>query len=186
MVIHLAAQAERVLLDASPFFRFGEVGMKALIGLGKYLGNRAGVTLEVEHELERTAKRYPFLANLPGTGWPPPPPFELPPYRREELLDIKRADPDSRADQHLGEISTVLMAQELGDALTIIDDELGKKLCRFRHVPRISTATLAAEMTAAGACPDDLGFAVFDGASPDRAGRKAFDRALREVREALS
>lgn len=167
-----------MLLDASPIFRFAGAGVKALIALGKYLGETAGITGEVQYEIERNAERLTALQNLPRIGWPVPPPLSLPSSRIQEMLDLKKAHPGSHPDSDLGEISTVLMAQEIEASRVIMDDAFGRKLARFRHIENCSTAKLAAEMVAAEAINEELGFTVFDLASPADVGRKEFQAEL--------
>jgi hypothetical protein len=62
-----------------------------------------------------------------------------------------------------------------------MDDDLGKRLCRTRGIPRLSTAQLAAEMVVAEALDDATGFAVFDVATPAGVGREQFDEAVRRA-----
>ena len=78
------------------------------------------------------------------------------------MLDLKKAHPGHHPTSDLGEISTVLMAQEIGACRVIMDDAFGKRLARFRSIEVCSSAKLAAEMAKAGAIDEDLGFTVFD------------------------
>jgi hypothetical protein len=70
-----------------------------------------------------------------------------------------------------------------------MDDDLGKRLCRTRGVPRLSTAQLAAEMVVAEmvvaeALDDATGFAVFDVATPAGVGREQFDESISRAKDA--
>ena len=163
--------ADRILLDSSPFFRFAEAGQ--LIYLAGYLGKRACITLEVHQELERNAATYNDLRTLDRMNWPPEENrLALVPSLLEELFDILRSIQESGDHKlkHAGEISTVLMAQYLGGKLIVLDDIDGKHLARKRAVPRMSTAILAAEMVATKHITDDVGFKVYDLATPDHVG----------------
>jgi hypothetical protein len=176
---------DKVLLDSSSFFRFAEAGQ--LIYLAGYLRQRAYITLEVHAELERNAATYNDLRTLDRMHWPPKENrLTLPPALLEELFDILRGirEPGDHELKHAGEISTVLMAQHLGGKLIVLEDLDGKKLARKRNVPRISTAILAAEMVAAEHITDDLGFRVYDLATPDQVGEADWKKVVAEARAA--
>jgi hypothetical protein len=79
-------------------------------------------------------------------------------------------------------IATALLAGRLGDAVVIMDDDLGKRLCRTRGIPRLSRAQLVAEMVVTEALDDATGFAVFDAATRASAGREEFDESVRRAR----
>ena len=178
--------ADRVLLDSSSFFLFAAAGQ--LIYLAGYLGKRACITLEVEAELVRNAVRYKDLRTLDRMHWPAEEnPLALPPARLEELFDILRGiqEPGDHKLKHAGEISTVLMAQHLGGKLIVLEDLDGKQLAKKRHIPRISTAILAAEMVAMGYLTDELGFKVYDLATPAHVGKPEWARAVAEAKAAL-
>lgn len=178
--------ADRVLLDSSSFFVFARAGQ--LIYLAQYLGKRAYITQEVHGELELNAGKYPDLRTLGRMRWPlEENRLTLTPALMEELFDILRGiqDPGDHRLKHAGEISTVLMAEHLGGELIVLEDSDGKKLATRRKVPRMSTAILAAEMVAMEHLTDELGFAVYDIATPDGVGENEWTRAVREARAAL-
>jgi hypothetical protein len=179
--------ANIVLLDSSPFFNFCQGG--AVIYLMSYLAERAHITLEVNDELTRNAATYKDLQTLDRMRWPlESNRHELPAPLKQELLDILHGlqKPADHPLKHAGEISTVLMAQHLGGELIVLEDRDGKALAKQRQVPRMSSAMLAAEMTAANAIEEDVGYAVFDAATPTGVGRTEWERALAEARAAIT
>lgn len=184
-MIPVARTAARVLLDTSPFISFAQGG--ALFQLAGYLGNRAAVALDVAEELRRnSAGRFPELKTLGLLGWPPGEPLALPPELLADAADLRRlhSDPGAHEAANRGEIATALLAGRLGDAVVIMDDDLGKRLCRTRGIPRLSTAQLVAEMVVTEALDDATGFAVFDAATRASAGREEFDESVRRASEA--
>ena len=180
-MIPLARTTARVLLDTSPFISFAQGG--ALFQLAGYLGNRAAITLDVAEELRRNSTgRFPelktpgFLAGRPASRsrcrpicWPTPPICAASTRPPAPTIAANRGD------------ATALLAGRLADAVVIMDDDLGKRLCLTRGIPRLSTAQLAAEMVVAEALDDATGFAVFDAATPAGVGRKEFDEAVRRA-----
>jgi hypothetical protein len=175
-----AAQAELVLLDASVPHRFCDAQL--LPELIRYLRDNARVTPEVQDELRRNARRedYAGLRLLERANWPSPTDV-LPPEMRVEFEHIRRAvqqlgDPPER---HIGEISTVLMAQHLGADLVIMDDDLGKRLVRKKRLSRISTAQLVLEMVVEGALDEAQGLIAFN-LSSNSAGEAVFRKRLQE------
>jgi hypothetical protein len=179
--------ADRVLLDSSSFFVFANAGQ--LIYLAQYLGKRACITLEVHGELELNAGTYRDLRTLDRMNWPSKENrLTLPPALMEELFDILRGiqEPGDHPLKHAGEISTVLMAEHLGGKLIVLEDSDGKRLAKRRNVPRMSTAILAAEMVAMGHLTDELGFTVYDIATPDNVGQGEWRRAVAEATAARS
>lgn len=186
-MIAVAGRAERVLLDTSAFINFAEGG--ALIQLSAYLGGRAAVTLDVDAELRRNAAgRFPALKTLGILKWPPDEPVALSPQLLADAKALRGlySAPGAHEDANLGEIATALLAGQLGDAVVIMDDELGKRLCRTRNVARLSSAQLAAEMVAAAALDDETGLRVFDVATPRGVGRPDFDSSVERARNALA
>ncbi len=182
----VARGATRVLLDTSPFISFAEAG--ALIPLAQYLGDRAAVALDVDNELRRNAAvRFPQLKTLDMLRWPPGEPLSLPPDLLADAESLRRLHSPIGAHEaaNRGEIATALIAARLQDVVVVMDDELGKTLCRMRGVARLSTAQLAAEMVVAGGFDEDSGFGVFDAATPASAGRPAFDEAVARAKAAL-
>jgi hypothetical protein len=178
--------ATKVLLDSSPFFYFCDGGQ--VINLAGYLGKRAHITLEVDEELRRKSTQYIDLKTLQRMNWPPEDhKLELTAPLKQELLDILRAirKPGDHPLKNAGEISTVLMAQHLGGELVVLEDHEGKALALKRHVPRLSTAMLAAEMVALGAIAEPEGFAVYAAATPPHVGKKEWADALKRARAAV-
>ena len=182
----VARSATRVLLDTSPFISFAEGG--ALIPLAQYLGDRAAILLDVANELRRNAAgRFPQLKTLDMLGWPPGEPLSLPPDLLADAEALRRLHSPIGAHEtaNRGEIATSLVAARVEGAVVVMDDELGKKLCRMRGIDRLSTAQLAAEMVAADALDPTPGFAVFDIATPRDVGQTAFDAAVERAKAAL-
>lgn len=182
----VARSATTVLLDTSPFISFAEAG--ALIPLAQYLGDRAAIVLDVANELRRNAAgRFPQLKTLDMLRWPHGAPLSLPPDLLADAEALRRLHSPVGAHEaaNRGEIATALLAGRLQDAVVVMDDELGKRLCRMRGVDRLSTAQLTAEMVVAGTFDEASGFAVFGIATPDHVGRPAFDEAVRRAKAAL-
>jgi predicted nucleic acid-binding protein len=181
----VARRATTVLLDTSPFISFAEAG--ALIPLAQYLADRAAILLDVANELRRNAAgRFPQLKTLDMLRWPPGEPLSLPPELLADAEALRRLHSPAGAHEaaNRGEIATVLLAARVQDALVVMDDELGTKLCRMRGVDRLSTAQLAAEMVVAGGFDEDTGFGVFDAATPARVGRPEFSEAVARAKAA--
>ncbi len=186
-MIPVAGKAEQVLLDTSAFINFADGG--SLIQLSGYLGTRAAVTLDVDIELKRNAgARFPALKTLGMLRWPHGEPLPLPPELLADAEALRRLHSVAGAheDANRGEIATAMLAGRLGGAAVIMDDELGKQLCRLRDVPRLSSAQLAAEMVAAGALEDEVGLRVFEVATPEGVGRQEFDVAVERARRAIA
>lgn len=185
-MIVVARSATRVLLDTSPFISFAEGG--ALIPLAQYLGDRAAMVLDVANELRRNAAgRFPQLKTLDMLRWPPGDPLSLPPDLLADAEALRRLHSPIGAHEAAdrGEIATALVAARVQGAVVVMDDELGKNLCRMRGIDRLSTAQLAAEMVGAGAFDEDAGYAVFDTATPDHVGKSEFDTAVERAKAAL-
>lgn len=182
----LARDAPTVLFDTSPLVNLGQTGL--LLPVVAYIGARGAVTRDVANEIQRNLRRFPDLRSLTMLRWPPGEPLDLPVHLLADAEGIRKvnAEPGDHPDRNRGEIATALVAHSLGDTLTIMEDRLGKQLCRLRGVPRLSTAQLVAEMVAAGAVGEAEGFKAFDHATPDRAGRPEFDAARDRAAEALS
>ncbi|MFN8152165.1 MAG: hypothetical protein U0R24_13710 [Solirubrobacterales bacterium] len=175
--------ADFVLLDASPFWRCAEAGQ--LLYLARYLDKKAHITLEVDDELKHGATRYPDLKTLDLMRWPPEKnKLSLPAPQQQELLDIIRTlqEDGDHPLKHAGEVSTVLMAQELGGKLILLDDGDGKQLARRREVPRLSTAMLAAEMAVTEAVPEEEAFKLYGLVTPDGVGEAEWTQALERAR----
>ena len=184
------------MLDASALCRFAETG--SLAELHAFLGNRAHITREVERELLRLAARPEFTAlnvHLTKQGavartsgkWPKTT-KNLPDGLKAEfatLLGLKRKlDEHERA--HAGEIATILMANHRSVELVIMDDDWGARLGRETYRLNVmSTARLALEMVAAGAMTEELGFRVFDNATPDDVGLERFAETLSRLRSSV-
>lgn len=186
-MIAVAGSAERVLLDTSAFINFADGG--ALIQLSGYLGPRAAVALDVDVELRRNAAdRFPALKTLGMLGWPQDEPLALPPDLLADAEALRRLHSPAGAheDANRGEIATALLAGRIGTCVVIMDDALGKELCRTRGVARLSSAQLAAEMVVAGALDRETGLRVFDAATPRGVGEREFDGAVAKARAAVA
>jgi hypothetical protein len=186
-VIPVASRAERVLLDTSAFINFADGG--ALFQLAAYLGSQAAVTLDVDIELRRSAAgRFPALKTLGMLKWPPGEPLALPPDLLSDANALRRlhSTPGAHEAANRGEIATALLAGRLANTVVIMDDDLGKRLCRTRGVPRLSSAQLAAEMVAAAFLDDETALKVFDASTPHGVGRSEFDKAVERARDALA
>ena len=182
----VARDATTVLLDTSPFINFAEAG--ALIPLAQYLGDRAAIALDVDKELRRNAAgRFPQLKTLDMLNWPLGEPLSLPPDLLADAEALRRLHSPIGAHEsaNRGEIATALLAARVEGPAVVMDDELGKKLCRVRSIPRVSTAQLAAEMVVAGNFDEDSGFGVFGVATPPGVGRPAFNEAVARAKAAL-
>jgi hypothetical protein len=179
---------ERVVFDSSGIITFVESG--EIYRLSIYIGLKGAVTADVHRELMRKSQTgIPDLVALLNLGWPSGEPLVLPTGRiQEELRDVQKATlmEGDHPEKNLGEFSTALMTQLLGDAVSIIDDREGKSFCRARNIPRMSTGQLAAEMVAADALDEESGFRVFDLATPPQAGYDEFVRAVAKARDALA
>jgi len=178
--------ADIALLDTSVIVNFADAG--ALIQLASYLGPKGTITLDVERELNRLmGTSRPRLVTLTRLGWPPGEPLGLPPDLLADAEDIRRlhAKPGEHEAANRGEISVALLAPRLGNAVVVMDDGLGKQLCRHRGVPRLSSAQLSAEMVADGTFDDATGFEVFDVATPSGIGQAEFKQAVGDARTAF-
>lgn len=179
----------RVLFDSSAIITFVEA--EEVYRLTTYVDAKGAITLDVEQELLRLSQtRFPGLIALTKErlGWPPGDALALPPDLLQEAEDIRRAElaPGAHEDRDRGEVSTALMTQHMGNAVAVMEDAFGKKICARRRVPRMSTAQLAAEMVAAGALDVESGFAVYDRATPAHVGRSEFESAVDEAQRELA
>lgn len=182
----VAGRAERVLLDTSAFMNFADGG--ALIHLSGYLGKRAAIALDVDVQIRRnTAGRFPALKTLGMLKWPSGEPLALPPELLADAEALRRlhSEPGAHEAANRGEIATALLAGRITGVVVIMDDFLGKQLCRNRGIARLSSAQLAAEMVVAGALDEETGLRVFDAATPAGAGEVEFGEAVAKAREAL-
>ncbi len=175
-----AAGAGIILIETTVPHRFCEAQL--LPELIRYLGTKAQATPEVIGELERRAqlRTHAGLRLLGMAGWPTatdPLPLDL----RLEFERLRRAaqQPSDHPNAHIGEISTVLMANHLVADLVVIDDEFGKALAKKKRLPRLSTAQLALEMVAEGALDESQGLTVFN-LSSDHAGERIYRARLAE------
>ncbi|MDX6690513.1 MAG: hypothetical protein QOG15_1970 [Solirubrobacteraceae bacterium] len=185
-MIPIAGRAERVLLDTSVFINFADGG--ALFQLSAYLADRATVALDVDVELRRNAAgRFPALKTLGMLKWPPGEPLALPPDQLADAEALRRlhSAPGAHEDANRGEIATALLAGRIEGVIVVMDDMLGKQLCRTRGVARLSSAQLSAEMVVVGALDAETGLRVFDVATPARVGKPEFDVAIARARDAL-
>ncbi len=160
----LIAPADRVYLDSTVFFNFGEAG--ALLPLVKYLGPRARIVNEVEAELARNSSflDYSYLKVLEQIrDWPPVDSIDITPAQMQQVLDMQRVvrGPGQHELQHLGEIASVVAACDDGRVPVVSDDGLARKMCRVRQMPFINSADVATEMTAAAALDRDTALKIF-------------------------
>jgi hypothetical protein len=186
-VIAVARRAAQVLLDTSAFINFAEGG--ALFQLASYLGAPAAVVLDVDVEIRRNASgQFPALKTLGLLNWPSGEPLALPPDLLSDAEALRRlhSAPGAHERVNRGEIATALLAGRIPGAVVIMDDKLGKQLCRLRNIARLSSAQLAAEMVVAGGLDEETGLRVFETATPSGVGRVEFDEAVERAREALA
>lgn len=177
-----ASGVNLVLLDATVPHRFCEAQM--LPQLIKYLNTNAQVTPEVDGELKNSSRWDDFagLRLLQHVGWPKVT-DPLPQHLRSDYEHYRRAvqQPGDPPTKHIGEITTVMMAEHLRADLVIMDDEFGKRLAKKKGLARISTAQLVVEMTVHGALNEGEGLAAFNLASGG-AGEAAYQARLTERR----
>lgn len=177
------ADFERVWLDTSPFARFADVELCEKLRI--YLDDKLRITVDVETELKRAPQPQIKLLSL-VQNWPPGGAYALPQPLNDEarrIIELSHEEGDP-PDKNAGEVTTVLAAQEDGCNLAILEDDFGKRLCRRRGVPRLSTAQLAAEMVATGAFTEEEGYAVWETTVGDPANLKYWKPTLREARRA--
>lgn len=182
----LARDASRVLFDASPLVNLGQCGL--LFQLVQYIGERGAVTRDVHNELVRNHDRFPDLRALAMLRWPPGEPLDVPTDLIADVEAIRKLNTEAGAnpDKNRGEVATAIVAARLGDTLVVMEDRLGKRLCQFRAVPRLSTALLVAELVAARVVGDQDGLAAFDHCTPGGIGRSEFDHSVAAARVLLS
>jgi hypothetical protein len=181
------------MLDSSTLCHFAKAG--AMAELHAYLGARARITREVERELLRLGARAEFStlndyltkegADARSVAKWPKTTKVLPDGLKAEFATLlglqRRLGEHERA--HSGEIATVLMARHRGTELVVMDDDWGAQLGRTTYALNVmSTARLVLEMVCVGAIPEQLGFQVFDLATPANVGRERFDTALDRLR----
>jgi hypothetical protein len=185
--VNITRAFERVLFDSSAIITFVEAG--EIVRLSTYIGTKGAITLDVEHELLRLSQtRFPGLIALQRLDWPPGEALTLPPRLLQEAEDMRKVElsPGAPTDKDRGEVTTALMTQHLGNAVAVMEDDFGKRICARRNIPRMSTAQLAAELVETGALDNESGFAVFDRATPSHVGRSEFEQTLATVRLELS
>lgn len=183
--MHRTRDFDRVVVDASPFFRFGSAGY--LINLVSYVGPKLAIARSVENELERNAndQRFAFLRALQLVQ-PPIDVIDLTSGRLEAARDQARAKqkPGDHPNTHLGETQTAYLADQLGGDVVIVigEDDLLKKLAKNKlGLARLSTAQLAAEMVVAGALSRVEGEVVYVSAGGDA---QHFFNTLKQATEA--
>ena len=182
----LARDASRVLFDTSPLVNFGQCGL--LFQLVQYIGERGAVTRDVHNELIRNHDRFPDLRALGMLRWPPGEPIDVPLHLIADVEAIRKLNTDAGAnpDKNRGEVATALVAAQLRDALAVMEDRLGKRLCQMRGVPRLSTAQLVAEMVAADIVGEPEGLAAFDHCTPNGIGKSEFEDSVSAARILLA
>ena len=180
-----ARQAAAVAIDTSVVRYFYAAGFLAkLIG---YLGQGVAV-YDVQQEIKhQSASRADLAAILAGRGWPARLQGTLTASEKADALRIqaewiredRKKDPTKkpRPDEHLGEISTVLIADRTRTPMVAMDDGRGRALAGIRKIAVISSGGLAIEMTAEGALTLDEGWLVYDRATSN-ATRSEFDRLV--------
>ena len=173
------AGAECVVLDTSVFVNFAEAD--TLAALAGFLGDRAVRTTEVQAELDRDGlrRKFPKLRQLDSLRWPGGDPYALNTPLLAELTGIKQVHRRGSEDllANLGEIATYLAARELG-GLGIVDDDLMKPYFVRRRMPRMSSALVAAEMTASGHIDEIDGLRTYELATPFGIGEVEFRLAV--------
>lgn len=167
--MRLIARADRIWMDAGPFFRFCEAG--ELPALAKYVGSRGCWVVDVANEIELRAaspvaglRTHPGLQNLTRLGFPADQRGAvLEPDVNLEVATIRSAwaEPGEHPKKHRGEIATVLHAASLGGELVLVDDGDGIALARIRGVPHLSTTHLVAEMVVSDKLDADIGKEIF-------------------------
>lgn len=181
------ASLDEILLDTGPFCRFCEAD--ALAELAAYLDARAWITQDVANEIHYRGKReHGALRTLKWAAphFPQHDPIILTGDHAAQAARIhaRKQRPDDPHYADLGEITTVLAAVARGGTAVMIDDRFGRQLAKQRGLPLYSTTVLAAEMTAAGAIDDVLGWKVFRSVFRER--RPAFEQAVETARRQLS
>lgn len=182
----LARDASLVLFDAGPLVNLGQCGL--LIPVARYIGERGAVTRDVHNEIVRNQSRFRDLKVLTMLRWPPGEPLDVPPDLIADVEAIRKLNTEASANpnKNRGEVATALVAARLADALVVMEDRLGKRLCQMRNVPRLSTAQLVAEMVAAGVVGEAEGLVAFEHCTPDGVGRRGFEQSVTAARSSLS
>lgn len=167
----LIRDAPLVLGDTGPFCRFAETD--TLEALRAYMGPNLMIVREVEAELR-------FRADQPEHKSLRPYRDETPPFVEREAIDLdantsynvrviarrwrerdaKAGKPDRGENANIGEIATVLGAEQR--ALPVLmDDGDGKKLAISKGLTVYSTEDLLAEMVAAKRLGKRVGFLAY-------------------------
>jgi hypothetical protein len=128
------------------------------------IGSRLAVTREVFNELNRHRGRLPNLSVV--IEWlerdDEARVYTLSPDNQMAVLDLVRMLGGAHAQEHIGEVATVLAAVELieagQDVLLLMDDQDGRRLGKARHLAMIDCPALLVDMV----CNDDLEYPVAD------------------------
>lgn len=144
--------------DTGPFCRFAETG--ALDSFLTYLGDKLVIVREVEAELN-------YRSEQPAHKELRPYREREPPYVGSEAIDLdtatqnnvriiadrwaerdrKKGKPDRGPHANVGEIATVMAAEQRGLSI-LMDDGDGKKLADAKHLTVYTTEDLLIEMVA--------------------------------------
>jgi hypothetical protein len=184
--VGLIRDAPLIVGDTGPFCRFAETN--ALEALLSYFGANLVIVREVETELRFRADQPQHKSLRPYRARNPPfvtqEAIELDGTTRHNVTviarrwrerDIKQGRPDRGEHANVGEIATVLAAEQHGLPV-LMDDGAGKGLAVGKGLTVHSTEELLAEMVAARALPTRLGFLIYERVyGSDRA---AFDVAV--------
>lgn len=167
--MRLIADADRVWMDAGPFFRFAEA--RKLNKLARYIGPAGCWVVDVANEIElrgfspnQNLRTHPALQDLARLGFPRNQRgTSLRPEVNADVDVIRRnwANADDHPKKHRGEIATVLHAEDLGGELVLVDDSEGRRLADAKRVPWLGTTHLCAEMVVAGALDEGDGKAIY-------------------------
>ncbi len=167
--MRLVAGADRVWMDAGPFFRFCEAGQ--LPALARYVGAAGHWVVDVANEVELRGssprpniRTHPGLQNLRRLGFPADQRgATLAPEIAAEVAVIRNewAAGGDHPRKHRGEIATVLHAESLDRELVLVDDGDGLRLAGLKGVPALSTTHLVVEMVVAGKLAEPSGRQIF-------------------------
>jgi hypothetical protein len=184
--VSLIRDAPLVVGDTGPFCRIAETN--ALEALLSYLGANLVIVREVEAELRFRADQPQHKSLRPDRARNPPfvtrETIELDATtqhnvtviaRRWRERDIKQGKPDRGEHANVGEIATVLAAEQQGRPV-LMGDGAGQEFAASKGLTVHSTEELLAEMVAARALSPRLGFLIYQRVyGSDRA---AFDVAV--------
>jgi predicted nucleic acid-binding protein len=185
----LVSQAEIVVVDTSVVVNFAKTG--ALRPFADYLGSRVVITQDVFDELQDWVSTYPTIGGLLlQRPWSQP--IELSPALSQKVLDIlgfvEGADAKARL-QDVGEVSSVVLAQDLRDSeqrqpILLLDDiRHGKQLARVRGLEVVDTPSLIIEMVHAGVASRQLGKKMWQATFSDKSKWASYESRLAETEQ---